>query len=110
MKKILFILFISLFFACEKEQCLQCATDQTFTLIFKNYNQRVSYLFISGNKYDVKKSTDKLYFTVSVKDISTIHVLYRVNYKGEDSKTYYKDTTSYIIGTPNVCGKYYYYF
>jgi len=110
MRKLIFILFAIFLFSCEKENRLPCEINQTFTLIFKNYNHRVSSLFISGNKYDVKSSTGDIYFTVPVKDAEAIHVLYKISYKGKDTKTYYKDTVSCMLGKPNICGKYYYYF
>jgi len=109
MKKILIIILAIFLFSCEKKECSLCKENQTFTLIFRNQFNYVESLVINNIVYNVRNK-EELHFTVAIKDAYSIHVIYKTSFLGEDSKTYYKDTISYMVGRPNACANYNYFW
>lgn len=104
MKKLLCLFLFVILISCEKEKCLQCELEQTFTLVFQNYKLSgdygfIKYLVIDSKKYYVEYAFDKLYFDVPVNKVNTIYVIERNNFN-----------IQYMIAKPNVCATYNYFW
>lgn len=102
MKKIVFILLIMFLFSCEKETPLQCEKDQTFTLVLMNSNSYVDSLIIGDKSYKINSIQYLTNYTISIKDIKTICIV-----RNTDK---YKIRCEYMIGRPNACATYNYFF
>jgi hypothetical protein len=103
MKKLLFLLSFVIFLSCEKEKYLQCEIDQTFTLIFRNYQLSggygyIKYLHVNDDLVDVEYIFSDLKYAVKVSEISQVYVIER----NGDIKG--------ILQTPNPCANYNYFW
>lgn len=106
--KIYIVLILLVLISCEKkEDICECDTDNTFTLVFQNYNNIVKSIHINNNSYDVS-NTYREVFIAKINDV--IYASYLIDSIGEDTKTYKVLTTSYMLIKPNKCGTYNYFF
>lgn len=91
------------FFSCEKEEILDCEKNQTFKLIYKNQRGYNVNLVINDIKYFVSADTSRNQYTkilqVPIQCVSLIHV---EKMDGE--------TVSNMVGRPNVCATYQYFW
>jgi len=105
--KILFGILLILMISCEKDEIKDCELNKTYTLEFSNTDLTVSVLSISNKKYDVSNIRYNKYI---VPVNSEVYLIYKIKYRGVNTKIYYKDTVSYMAGRPNPCAVYNYYW
>jgi len=104
MRQLLFIFILGLLsFSCKKIEEPSCYTNQTFTLVFKNYELAsgegyIKYLVIGDKAHDVEYHFEKLYFTISV------------NFKEIYAIRNYQLDSIYMKNTPNACAYYNFFF
>jgi hypothetical protein len=102
MKKLLFLLFLIFLFSCQKKDIIKsCEENQTFTLFFRNYYGYVHTLFIDDKQYYMEKETETLSFIVPVNKINTVCIS-----KSTDPTI----KCCYMIGKPNACANYNYFW
>lgn len=103
MKNIIFYLLFILFLSCEKQELSLCETNQTFILIFKNYQLSegcgyIKYLNINNQIINVEYIFNELKYTVKTKEADQIYVITKNNKK------------EYIQRIPNACANYNFYW
>lgn len=99
MKKILWILLFVFLFSCEKEKVLPCEKNQTFTLVFYNYQLSggygyIKYLYVNNQSINVEYIFNELRYTVNLADAKNVYAIDRNNKK------------NYMLQIPGACATY----